>query len=40
MHYQNNEVLNLVNNITNEINKNRVVYHFNYNDKEYAFIEK
>ena len=40
MHHPNNEALNLVKNITNEVNKDRVIYHFNYDDKEYAFIEK
>lgn len=37
---ENNEAINLVKNITNEIDKERVLYHFNYKDKEYAFIEK
>lgn len=40
MHFPSNEAINLVKNITNEIDKERVVYHFDYNDKEYAFIEK
>ncbi|WP_300758802.1 hypothetical protein [uncultured Brachyspira sp.] len=40
MHHPNNEAVNLVKNITNEVNKDRLVYHFNYDDKEYAFIEE